>query len=165
VLNIVEVSGSAGIGSHGEIQVGTVELSGGYNVIGVEGTTGLAGGNANATVLTGVQGEAKVPGASVEGKAGAELSTKEGATIGAAVSGHAGPVSGEVKVDTNGIHTSAQAGGNKDIKLGAHAQIGLGVGVTLNLSQAARAAEHARQSGLALANYLVNKFMTSGPIF
>jgi hypothetical protein len=119
----------------------------------------------NGTVLTGMQGEAKAPGASVEGKVGAELSTKEGATIGAAVSGHAGPLSGEIKVDTNGVHTSAQVGGNKDIKLGAHMQIGVGVGVTVNLSQVARAAEHARQSGLALANNLVNKFMPSGPIF
>ncbi len=165
VLNIVEVSGSAGVGSHGEIQVGTVEFSGGYNVIGVEGTTGLAGGNANATVLTGVQGEAKVPGASVEGKAGAELSTKDGATLGATVTGHAGPVSGEVKVDTSGVHTSAKMEANKDIKLGLHMQIGLGVGVTVNLSQAARAAERARQSGLALANSLYNKFVPSGSIF
>jgi len=69
ILNTVEVSASAGIGGHGEIQVGTLELSGGYNAIGVEGTTGLAGGNANATVLSGVQGDAKVPGASGEGKA------------------------------------------------------------------------------------------------
>jgi hypothetical protein len=33
IANIVEVSGSAGIGSHGEVQVDTVELSGGYNII------------------------------------------------------------------------------------------------------------------------------------
>jgi hypothetical protein len=112
-----------------------------------------------------VQGGAKVPGASVEGKAGAELSTKEGATIGATVSGHAGPLSGEAKVDTNGVHTSAKVEANKDIKLGLHAQIGLGVGVTVNLSQAARAAEHASESGLALANYVYNKYIPSGPIF
>lgn len=165
VANIVEVSGSAGIGTHCEIQVGTVELSAGYNIIGFEGTTGLAGGNANATVLTGVQGEAKVPGAGVEGRAGAEVSTKEGATIGASASGHAGPVSGEIKVDTNGVHTSAKAEGNKDIKLGAHTQIVVGVGVTLNLSQAGRAAEHARASTLALANYLYDKYIPSGWIF
>jgi hypothetical protein len=120
---------------------------------------------ANGTILTGVQGEAKVPGAGVEGKAGAELSTKEGATISAAVSGHAGPVNGEVKVDTNGVHTSANPGANNDVKVGAHGQVGLGVGVTINLSQAARAAEHARESGVALANTLINKYMPSGPIF
>lgn len=153
------------MGAQGEIQVGEIEISGGYNVIGVEGTTGLAGGNANATVLTGVQGDAKVPGASVEGKAGAELSTKDGATLGVKVTGHVGPASGEVKVDARGAHASAQVEGNKDIKLGAHAQIGLGVGITVNLSQAARAAEHATQSSLALANYVVNKLMPGGPIF
>ena len=65
----------------------------------------------------------------------------------------------------NGVHTSAKAEGNKDIKLGAHAQIGVGVGVTVNLSEASRAAEHARASALALANYLYNKYIPSGSIF
>jgi hypothetical protein len=53
--------------------------------------------------------------------------------------GSIGPATAGVTVDKNGIHADNKGQKRKDVKVGAHLQVGVGVGVHVNLSQAHRA--------------------------
>jgi hypothetical protein len=140
-LDVVEVSFSVSEGASASGQAGVAE-----------GTLS-AGAEAKVTVplgfdktpevetFGGVDVKGKVPGAEGEIKAGGELSSNDGATLKAEAGGSAGPVSGSVSVDKNGVHRSAELEKKADIKLGAHVNLGLGVGANVNLSQLRRAVQ------------------------
>jgi len=164
-LDVIEVSGSYGwsIGVSG--QAGSAEYSATSGVT-VEGTTGLGGGNAEVKG-TGDVVNGKVKLGDYEGsvKVGVEASSKEGLNAQAKAEVSAGPAKAGVSVDRNGVHTSVGAEKQGDIKLGGHVHAGLGAGVNINFSQAGRAWDATVRSVQALGQYLMNKYMPSGPLF
>lgn len=164
-LNVIEVSGSYGWSAGVSGQAGTEVKYEATSGVTTEGTIGLGGGNADVKVSGDVvNGQLKLGELEGSVKAGIEVSTSEGVKAGAEAEVMAGPAKAGVSVDKDGVHTDVGTEKEKDIKLGAHVHAGLGVGVNINFSQAGRAIGQTVQSGLALANYMMNRFMPSGPI-
>jgi hypothetical protein len=164
-LNVIEVSGSYGwsVGVSG--QAGSAEYQATSGVT-TEGTIGLGGGNGEVKVSGDVvNGKVKLGDYEGSVKAGVEVSSKDGMTAKAGAEVSAGSLKAGVSVDKDGVHTSVGSEKNGDIKLGAHVQGGLGVGLNINFSQAGRAYDQSVQSVNALGQYLMNKFMPSGSIF
>lgn len=138
-LNIVEVSGSYGIGVSAGGQAGSVEGKAGLGTE-AETTWGL-GGSHDFTLFAGADASAKAGPVEADAKAGITVSSKEGASAGAEVQAGSGPVTtgGGVKFDKHGFDTYTATSAKQDTKVGAHLTLGLGVGVNVNVSQAKRA--------------------------
>jgi RHS repeat-associated protein len=151
-LDVVEVSVSAGITAGVSGQAGVEEHKLEATPLAVEGHTGLGGGNADAGIVTGASAEGRAgplqAGANVDGG----LSIKEGPH--ASAEGNVGPIGGQVTVNHEGVTTSAGVGRTKDTKLGARVKLGVGIGVSLNLSQAGRATARTIQAVRAVVNFV-----------
>lgn len=156
-LDVIEVSGSYGLGAESHGEAGSWEYHGGVGVT-TEGTIGLGGGNAQTEVFAGGNAGLKA-GSVAEGeiKAGGTLSSKEGASLSAEASGSLGGVGGSVKLDKSGVAVTPKAEIKKDVKVGIHGHLGLGVGVNVNLSQARRAYTRTVASAKAFGAAVVDK--------
>jgi len=173
-LNAVEVKVSASLGTQGSVQWGVAKAEYHATVVGVEGKSGLGGGNRDATVSTGVGASASASGgpvkASVSVNAGAQASTADGASASVSASAKVamGPASGSASatMGTDGPSTSvgpgASADKDTDWKVGGSFTAGVGVGGDINFSQLGRAFSDAGDSLNALGSYLVDKYMPSG---
>jgi RHS repeat-associated protein len=173
-LNAVEVKVSASLGTQGSVQWGVAKAEYHATVVGVEGKSGLGGGNKDATVSTGVGASASASGgpvkASVSVNAGAQASTADGASASVSASAKVamGPASGSASatMGTDGPSTSvgpgASADKDTDWKVGGSFTAGVGVGGDINFSQLGRAFSDAGDSLNALGSYLVDKYMPSG---
>jgi RHS repeat-associated protein len=160
-LDVIEVSGSYGLGASVSGQAGGAEGRAGVGAE-VEGTIGLGGGNGEVTAFAGAQVSGKAGPAEGEIKAGITVSSKDGVSIGGEAHGAVGPVGGTVKVDRAGVHADAGGQKTKDTKLGAHVHAGVGVGVNINFSQVGRAYQNTVRSFNALGQYLMSRFVPNG---
>jgi RHS repeat-associated protein len=160
-LDVVEVSGSYGLGVSVGGQLGVAE---GTLGIGVEtqGTIGLGGGNGEMTTFLGAAASGEAGPAEAGAKVGVTVSSSDGVSAGAEAHGAVGPVGGTAKVDSTGFHAYAGVQKTKDTKLGGHAHVGVGVGANVNLSQAKRAYQNTARDLNALANYLIHRLIPSG---
>jgi RHS repeat-associated protein len=173
-LNAVEVKVSASLGTQGSVQWGVAKAEYHATVVGVEGTSGLGGGNKDATVSTGVGASASASGgplkASVSANAGAQISTTDGASASVGASGKValGPTSASASasMDQNGAHTSvgpgAGTGKDTDWKIGGGFTAGVGAGGAVNFTQLGRAFGDMGDSISNLGGYLKDKLMPSG---
>jgi RHS repeat-associated protein len=173
-LNAVEVKVSASLGTQGSVQWGVAKAEYHATVVGVEGKTGLGGGNKDATVSTGVGASASASGgpakASVSVNAEAKASTADGASanISASAKVALGPTSGSASatMGTDGPKTSvgpgASADNDTDWKVGGSFTAGVGVGGAINFSQLGRAFGDLGDSLSDLGGYLKDKYMPSG---
>lgn len=148
-LDVIEVSVSYGLGvrvqsdsaDSGEIKAGIGTET--------EAIVGL-GGSFKTETFGGINASGKV-GDVAEGevKAGGTLSSKEGASLNAEAKGSIGSTGGGVKVDKNGITITPKSEVMKDVKIGGHGHVGLGAGMSVNLSQASRAWDRTSKSATA----------------
>ena len=173
-LNVVEVKASASLGTQGSVQWGVAKAEYHATVVGVEGKSGLGGGNKDATVTTGVGASASASGgqanASVSVHADAKLSTADGpsASLGASGKVALGPAStsASASIDQSGPHTSvgpgASADKGTDWKIGGSFTAGFGLGGAINFSQLGRAFGDMGDSLSGLGGYLKDKLMPSG---
>jgi hypothetical protein len=173
-LNAVEVKVSASLGTQGSVQWGVAKAEYHATVAGVEGKSGLGGGNKDATVSTGVGASASASGgpakASVAVNAGAQVSTTDGASASISASGKValGPASASASatMDQDGSHTSVGPGAgtsaDTDWKVGGSFTAGVGAGVDINFSQLGRAFSDMGDSLSNLGGYLKDKYMPSG---
>jgi RHS repeat-associated protein len=169
-LNVVEVQISASLGTQGSVQWGVANAEYHATVVGVEGKSGLGGGNMDSTISTGVGASASASGgpakASVSANARAQVSTTDGASVSASASGKValGPAStsASASMDQNGLHTSVGPGTSADKvtdwKIGGSFTYGLGGGVNINFSQLGRAMDDMGQSLSNLGEYIQNKY-------
>jgi RHS repeat-associated protein len=160
-LDVIEVSGSYGVGASISGQAGAVEARAQAGTE-VEGTVGLGGGNKEVTAFGGAKASTKVGPAEGEVKAGLTVSSKDGVSLNGEARGSVGGVGGSVKVDKSGVHVESGGDKSKDVKLGGHAHLGLGVGVNINFSQAGRAYDNTMKSFQALVQYLSSTYMPKG---
>jgi RHS repeat-associated protein len=162
-LDIIEISVSYGTGASASGQVGSVEGRAG---VGVESefTTGLGGGNQELSTFGGAQASAKA-GSAAEGdiRAGATVSTKDGVSAGGEIHGNVGTLGGTVKADKTGVNAYPEGQRQKDMKLGGHLTAGGGVGVHINLSQAARVWGNTVSSIAATETSVINSFRSMLP--
>ncbi|HWR14279.1 MAG TPA: RHS repeat-associated core domain-containing protein [Terriglobales bacterium] len=164
-LNVVEVEVDAGVGVKASAQAGTVEYKVEALRVGVELKSGLGGGNAEAKDVAKLF-EFGAQSGPVEGKikAGAELSTVDGAKVEASANGRIGPVQGSVSINHDGnVDKSLTLAGNKDVKVGATLQGMIGIGVKINFSQLGRALSSTRESLNLFGQYLVQEMQKSVP--
>jgi RHS repeat-associated protein len=171
-LNAVEVKVSASLGSQGSVQWGVAKAEYHATIAGVEGKSGLGGGNREATVSTGIGASASASGgpakASVSVNAGAQVSTTDGASASVSASAKValGPASGSASatMGTGGPSTSVGPGASadKDWKVGGSFTAGVGVGGAINFSQLGRAFGDLGNSLSGLGGYLQDKYMPSG---
>ena len=133
------------------MQAGPAEYKLALTYIGVEGTTGLGGGNQEAKTLTEFKVAGKVGPAEASVKVGAQLSSVGGPSAGISASGTLGAkgaaLGGTIGLDGAKPVIKAKA----NTKIGVEANIGLGVGVGVNVSQMGRANNRAAESARALA--------------
>jgi RHS repeat-associated protein len=173
-LNAVEVKVSATLGTQRSVRWGVAKAEYHATVAGVEGKSGLGGGNKEATVSTGIGASASASGgpakASVSVNAGAQVSTTDEASANVSASAKValGPTSGSASatMGTDGPKTSvgpgASADKDTDWKIGGSFTVGLGVGGDINFSQLGRAFSDLGDSLSGAAGYLKDKYMPSG---
>ena len=141
ILDIVEVSYSEGFGAHVQIQVGHNEAHANLGV-NEEVSIGLGGGNFEGKVFGGGEASAKAGKLEAKAQVGVTVSTKDGPSLDAKASVHAGGLhaGGGISANQEGIKKTTDLGVEKttDSKVGAHIQLVEGVGVSVNLSQASR---------------------------
>jgi RHS repeat-associated protein len=168
-LDVVEVRGSAGVGAGAGGQCGAAEFRAEYTLIGVEGKSGLGGGNAEGKVLTQFKVAGKVGDVGGEAKLTAEASTRTG--MGAELKGEAqaGPASTAVgvKAGPGGLQPVSNTKATTDIKLGVDLKVGVGVGVGVNFSQVGRAygntAQAVKTTVQTVSDYLIDKVKSLTP--
>ena len=162
-MDVVEVKGSAGMSIGTSGQAGSVEYRAEATLIGVEAKTGLGGGNSEAKATTGVVFAGKAGPLAGTVKAGAQISSNGGP--GAEISGEVGAGGAAVKVgvksDANGVQAASTPNASADVKFGAEARLGVGVGIAINLSQlgraAARTVDAARDTVQAAREFVAKK--------
>lgn len=173
-LNAVEVKVSASLGVQSSYQFGIAKAEAHATVVGVEGKSGLGGGNKDATVSAGIGASASISGGRAKGSvsigAEAKASTADGASanISASAKVALGPASGSASatMGTDGPKTSvgpeASADKDTDFKVGGSFTAGVGAGAAINFSQLGRAFSDLGDSLSGLGGYLQDKFMSSG---
>jgi RHS repeat-associated protein len=173
-LNVVEVKASASWGTQGSVQWGVGKAEYHATIAGVEGKSGVGGGNRDVTVTTGLGASASASAgpakASVSVNAGAQASTTDGLSASASASAKValGPASGSASasIDQDGPHTSlgpgASADKDTDWKVGGSLTVGVGLGADINFSQLGRAVGDLGDSISNLGGYLQDKYMPSG---
>jgi RHS repeat-associated protein len=171
-LNVIEINVSASVGTQGSVQWGVAKAEYHATVVGVEGKSGLGGGNRDVTASTGIGASASASGgpakASLSLNAGAQASTSDGFSASASASAKValGPASesASASVDQDGPHTSlgpgASADKDTDWKIGGSFTAGVGVGVNVNFSQLGRAFGDLGDSLNALGGYIMDNFIT-----
>ena len=133
------------------------------NLIEAEVHSGLGGGGFDAGLKTSVTGEAKVASVPVGVNVEVGASGREGPY--AKGSAQAGPAGVEVKANKEGVTVSPAKDKGKDTKLGGKLKAGVGVGVSLNLTQAARALSKTIDAAKAVGEFVAGISSSVVPSF
>jgi len=162
-LDVIEVEVSAGIQLGGKLKLGTFEGKREVTVVGAEAKSGLGGGNPDLKINA--SGEISVDSGPVKGsvRAGSEVSATTGGNAYAEASGTVGGTTGGVRVDKEGVEPVVSTEKGKDVVIGGAVKGPLGVGLTINFSQAARAAERTAESAKALVQAVAHKLTPALP--
>ena len=174
-LNVIEIKVSASYGTQGSTQWGIAKGEYHATVAGLEGTTGLGGGNSGVEFKSGVGASASASGgpakASLSVQAGAQASTTQGASLSVSANGklalgpQATSFSASGTLDQNGVHTShgpdlsLSADKSTDWKIGGAFTAGVGAGVSVNFSQLGRALSDFSEGVNAAGSYLMVNYV------